>query len=227
MIARPADQTRSRLARASRCSSFSAGCKEQPKPQPPPPPKVTVAQPVRQAVTDNSGSHREHPGHLHGPAGRPGRGVSREGAVPGRATGQEGPAALRHPAEHVRGQPPAGRGADPAAAGPAASTPESQLTRYSNLIQNNAAAQTDVDNWRFQRDTAAANLRAARGPARPGQAQPGLHPVTAPFDGRMDRRLVDPGNLVGSAATPSWPRSTRSTRSTSTSTSAISIWPAC
>src|SRR5206468_12442356 len=33
--------------------TLPAGCREQPKPQPPPPPKVTVAQPVRQAVTDN------------------------------------------------------------------------------------------------------------------------------------------------------------------------------
>src|SRR5437870_7590217 len=33
--------------------ALQAGCKEQPKPQPPPPPKVTVAQPVQQAVTDN------------------------------------------------------------------------------------------------------------------------------------------------------------------------------
>jgi multidrug efflux pump subunit AcrA (membrane-fusion protein) len=33
--------------------TLPAGCKEQPKPQPPPPPKVTVAQPVRQAVTDS------------------------------------------------------------------------------------------------------------------------------------------------------------------------------
>ena len=33
--------------------ALQAGCKEQPKSQPPPPPKVTVAQPVRQVVTDN------------------------------------------------------------------------------------------------------------------------------------------------------------------------------
>src|SRR5437016_14384207 len=33
--------------------ALQAGRKEQPKPQPPPPPKVTVAQPVQQAVTDN------------------------------------------------------------------------------------------------------------------------------------------------------------------------------
>ena len=80
--------------------------------------------PARAADGDRQpGSHREHPGHLHGPAGRPGGGVSREGPVPGRAAGQEGPAALRHPAEHVRGQPPAGRGRRSCSTGPSCSGP--------------------------------------------------------------------------------------------------------
>ena len=48
------EQALGRLDRASLLPRPHAvpGCKEQPKPQPPPPPKVTVAQPVRQAVTD-------------------------------------------------------------------------------------------------------------------------------------------------------------------------------
>ena len=75
---------------------------------------------------------------------------------------------------------------------------ESQLSRYSNLIQHNAAAQSDVDNWRFQRDTAVANLRAAEAQRDLAKLNLDYTLVTAPFDGRMDRRLVDPGNLVGS-----------------------------
>jgi RND family efflux transporter MFP subunit len=75
---------------------------------------------------------------------------------------------------------------------------ESQLTRYSHLIQHNAAAQADVDNWRFQRDNAAANLRAAEAQRDLAKLNLDYTLVTAPFDGRMDRRLVDPGNLVGS-----------------------------
>ena len=35
--------------------------------------------------------------------------------------------------------------------------------------------------------------------------------VTAPFDGRIDRRLVDPGNLVGSTESTVLTESTRST----------------
>jgi RND family efflux transporter MFP subunit len=75
---------------------------------------------------------------------------------------------------------------------------ESQLDRYSNLIQHNAAARSDVENWKFQRDTAVANLRAAEAQRDLAKLNLDYTLVTAPFDGRMDRRLVDPGNLVGS-----------------------------
>jgi RND family efflux transporter MFP subunit len=74
---------------------------------------------------------------------------------------------------------------------------ESQLTRFSNLIQHNAAAQADVDNWRFQQDSAAANLRSAEAQRDLAKLNLDYTLVTAPFDGRIDRRLVDPGNLVG------------------------------
>ncbi len=104
--------------------ALPAGCKEQPKPQPPPPPKVTVAQPVQQAVTD----YLELTGNTQAintvqlvarVAGYLEKVFFQDGQH-----GQEGPAALPHPAEHVPGQPPAGRGRRPAAAGPAASTPK-------------------------------------------------------------------------------------------------------
>jgi RND family efflux transporter MFP subunit len=75
---------------------------------------------------------------------------------------------------------------------------EAQCTRYSNLLQHNAAAQADVDNWRFQRDAALANLRSAEAQRALAQLNLDYTRVTAPFDGRMDRRQVDPGNLVGS-----------------------------
>jgi RND family efflux transporter MFP subunit len=74
---------------------------------------------------------------------------------------------------------------------------ESQLTRFSNLIQHNAAAQADVDNWTFQRDSATANLRSAQAQRDLAKLNLDYTLVAAPFDGRMDRRLVDPGNLVG------------------------------
>src|SRR2546427_3147392 len=78
--------------------------------------------------------------------------------------------------------------------------PRSTLFPYTTLFrsQHNAAARSDVENWRFQRDTAAANLRAAEAQRDLAKLNLDYTLVTAPFDGRMDRRLVDAGNLVGS-----------------------------
>ncbi len=75
---------------------------------------------------------------------------------------------------------------------------QSQLVRYSNLLPEKAASQTDVDNWRYQRDSAKANLEAAEANRDLARLNLSYTQVTAPFDGRIDRRLQDPGNLVGS-----------------------------
>jgi len=76
---------------------------------------------------------------------------------------------------------------------------QSQLTRYSNLLPAKAAAQSDVDNWRYQRDSAEANLKTAQANEAVARLNLGYTEVRAPFAGRIDRRLQDPGNLVGSA----------------------------
>src|SRR5882762_9635635 len=125
--------------------ALQPGCKEQPKPQPPPPPKVTVAQPVQQAVTDSLD-----------------------------LTGNTQAIYTVQLVARVVGY----------------------LEKV--LFQDNAAARSDVENWRFQRDTAAANLRAAEAQRDLAKLNLDYTLVTAPFDGRMDRRLVDAGNLVGS-----------------------------
>jgi RND family efflux transporter MFP subunit len=75
---------------------------------------------------------------------------------------------------------------------------EIELTRYSNLSKEKAASQTDVDNYRNQRNTARANLMTAQANRDLAKLNLSYTRVTAPFDGRIDRRLVDPGNLVGS-----------------------------
>jgi len=75
---------------------------------------------------------------------------------------------------------------------------EKQLVRYSNLLQQKATSQENVDNWRYQRDSAQANLKAAEAARDLAKLNLDYTEVTAPFDGRIDRRLVDPGNLVGS-----------------------------
>ncbi|MGZ3391354.1 MAG: efflux RND transporter periplasmic adaptor subunit [Isosphaeraceae bacterium] len=177
--------------------TLPAGCKEQPKSQPPPPPKVTVAQPVRQAVTDNldltGNTQAIYTVQL----------VARVAGYLEKVLFQDGQRVKKGQPLFVIQQNTYEdnlRQAEAAISQYRAQLrwTESQLTRYSNLIQDNAAAQADVDNWRFQWDTAAANLRAAEAQRDLAKLNLDYTLVTAPFDGRMDRRLVDPGNLVGS-----------------------------
>ncbi len=74
---------------------------------------------------------------------------------------------------------------------------QTELDRFSGLERQHAAAQTDVDNWRFERDNAQAALAAAEANRDLAKLDLDYTKVVAPFDGRIDRRLKDPGNLVG------------------------------
>ncbi|MHB8109336.1 MAG: efflux RND transporter periplasmic adaptor subunit [Syntrophorhabdaceae bacterium] len=73
-----------------------------------------------------------------------------------------------------------------------------QYDRYSKLVLRKAASQSDVDNWKFQRDSARANLASARAKRDLAVLDLAYTEIAAPFDGRIDRTLKDPGNLVGS-----------------------------
>lgn len=72
-----------------------------------------------------------------------------------------------------------------------------ETDRYTKLVKQKAAAQTDLDNWRFQRDAYRAAMLNAQAAEKLAQLNLDYTRVTAPFDGRIDRRVVDPGNLVG------------------------------
>jgi RND family efflux transporter MFP subunit len=174
-----------------------AGCRETPKPTPPPPPKVTVAQPVRETVTD----HLDLTGNTQ---------AIYTVQLVARVVGYLEKVLFEDGQRVKKGQPlfviqqntyeDNLRQAEATILQFRAQLQyaESQLTRFSNLIQHNAAAQADVDNWRFQRDNAAASLRSAEAQRDLARLNLDYTLVAAPFDGRMDRRLVDPGNLVGS-----------------------------
>ena len=72
-----------------------------------------------------------------------------------------------------------------------------EATRYAKLVKKRAAAQTDLDNWRFQRDAYKAAMLAAQAARDLAKLNLSYTKVVAPFNGRIDRRLKDPGNLVG------------------------------
>ncbi|MEW6386463.1 MAG: efflux RND transporter periplasmic adaptor subunit [Thermodesulfobacteriota bacterium] len=74
---------------------------------------------------------------------------------------------------------------------------QTEFVRFSKLFKQKAAAETDVDRWRYERDAAQAALVAAQAKKELAQLDLSYTKVVAPFDGRIDRRLKDPGNLVG------------------------------
>ena len=173
------------------------GCREKPAQQPPPPPKVTVAQPVQRGVTD----YLELTGTTQAiytvqlvarVAGYLEKVLFQDGQIVKKGQPlfliqqdtyqdnlQQAEAAVLQYKAHLE-------------------YAESQFARYSNLIQQKAASQSDVDNWRYQRDTAQANLRSAEAQVNLARLNLSYTDIRAPFDGRIDRRLKDPGNLVGS-----------------------------
>ena len=74
---------------------------------------------------------------------------------------------------------------------------EIEYARYERLFKQNAAPETEVLKWRIERDSARADLAAAQARLDEAQLDLGYTQVRAPFDGRIGRRLVDVGNLVG------------------------------
>ena len=70
---------------------------------------------------------------------------------------------------------------------------QSEYDRQVGLSQENATSAANVEKWLSERDQAKAQVELAK-------LNLGYTHVTAPFSGRIGRRLVDPGNLVGPSA---------------------------
>jgi RND family efflux transporter MFP subunit len=178
---------------------FWTGCKEKPAHSPPPPPEVTVAQPVRQVVTD----YLELPGNTQ--AVSTVQLVARVAGYLDKALFQDGQIVKKGDLlfliqqdtyqellQQAEGQIQLQKAQLEYA--------EKQLIRFSNLLPQKATSQENVDNWRYQRDSAQANLKVAEASRNLAKLNLEYTEVRAPFGGRIDRRLADPGNLVGSSS---------------------------
>ena len=175
---------------------FLGACKEK-TPPPPPPPTVTVAQPVERTVTD----YLELTGNTQ--AIKTVQLVARVSGYLDKVFFQDGQLVKEGQLLFLIQQNTFQdnlRQAEAAILLQKAQLEyaETQLTRYSKLVEEKAAAQTDVDNWRYQRDSAQANLLSAQAKKDLAKLDLVYTEVRAPFDGRIDRKLRDPGSLVGS-----------------------------
>lgn len=76
-----------------------------------------------------------------------------------------------------------------------------EYNRQLLLIKQNATAQSTVEQWRAQRDADEATLEQNKANLDIARINLSYTQVRAPFHGRVDRHLVDVGNLVGASNT--------------------------
>lgn len=74
---------------------------------------------------------------------------------------------------------------------------ETEFTRYTSLMKEEAAAQTDVDHWHYERDSNRAAVMANEAQLDIAKLNLSYTTVKAPFRGKVSRRYADPGNVVG------------------------------
>ena len=178
------------------CTATVVGCSPPNEYKEPPPPSVTVAPPLVRTVTN----YLEETGATV-PVERVEirarvRGILQEvNFTDGQEVKKGDPLYLIQPQEYVAKV--AAAEADVALMNVALTRAKIEVERETNLLKDNATAQSNVDTAIAARDGAIASLEAAG--ASLGLAKLDLEytAITAPFDGRVERTLVRQGNLVG------------------------------
>jgi RND family efflux transporter MFP subunit len=176
-----------------------AGCGENNTYVPPPPPTVTVAQPVQRTVTDTI--------QLTGTT-QSSNSVNLVARVPGylqTVNFTDGSLVKQGDLLFVIEPDPYEANLELAKA--TVEQQQATLTqataeyeRQQRLIKQNATSQSQVESWQAQAAAAQAAVDEANANLRTAQINLGYTRITAPFDGRIGRHLVDPGNLVGAGA---------------------------
>jgi RND family efflux transporter MFP subunit len=77
---------------------------------------------------------------------------------------------------------------------------KTEFARYTALVKQDAATQTEVDHWNYERASAAAQIISAKAQIEIDEVNLGYTEVRAPFDGIVGKHLIDPGNVVGGDA---------------------------
>jgi RND family efflux transporter MFP subunit len=184
------------LALAVAALGLALACGDRNVYQPPPPPKVTVAQPLKKPVTDyleftgNAVAYQtvqlraRVEGYLQKILFQDGETV-KKGQLLFLIQQEQYQAQLQQAEASVLAEKAQLEHA------------QTEFERYSRLVKEKAAAQTDVDRWHYERDARQAALLAARAQVELAKLNLGYTQITAPFPGRMGRHLKDPGDLVG------------------------------
>jgi RND family efflux transporter MFP subunit len=176
-----------------------AGCEEKNEYVPPPPPTVTVAKPVTRQVGDFlelTGSTAAFQSvdlvaRIEGF-------LQSIGFTDGATVPKDQQLFVIEPAPYQAKLAQAQASVDQTTA--ALATAQSEYDRQARMIKDKATSQESLEQAQSNLATAKANLEQANADLTLAQINLSYTQVTAPFDGRMGRHLVDVGNLVGAGA---------------------------